>query len=522
MSKTLAVALAALFCAGTASAQIAHPVTVDGGKVLGTPTEDSSVVAFKGIPFAAPPVAALRWKPPQPVVAWEGTSKADSFGPDCPQLGHRSPADGSDEILPLGQSEDCLYLNVWTGAQSADERRPVMVWIYGGGYRAGSTNLPAYDGEALARKGVIFVSIAYRVGVLGFLAHPELSAESPQHVSGNYGLQDQVAALDWVRRNIASFGGDPDRITIFGQSAGSMSTSYLASSPLATGKFHRLIGQTGAGFGMLAPLPIADAEKKGVTFAEGFGASTAADLRALDAGKLVAAAGYQSGTFQPINDGWFVPGDLAEIYRQRRQNDVAMMIGSNDHEAGEDPAMTLARYRAELQTRYGADAEAIFALHPATNDAEARAASRRLNTITLGDVTMRKWALAQTETGTAPVYTYRFTRNPPIPRAEYPGGPDAASPGAWHGAEIVYALDNLDTRNWPWTAEDRALSELMSIYWVNFAATGNPNGPGLPDWPTLRDAPDKVMELGKSSSVISRPYDPTIELLERHIPAPAP
>ena len=522
MPKSAVTILAALCCAGAANAQIAGPVAVDGGKVVGVLASDSSVVAFKGIPFAAPPVADLRWKPPQPVVSWEETSKADAFGPICPQLGHRPPSDGSDDVLPPEQSEDCLYLNVWTAAQSAEERRPVMVWIYGGGYRAGSTNLPAYDGEALARKGVVFVSIAYRVGVLGFLAHPELSAESSRHVSGNYGLQDQVAALDWVRRNIDSFGGDPDRITIFGQSAGSMSTSYLAASPLATGKFHRLIGQTGAGFGMLAPQAIAEAERKGVAFAEKLGASTAEELRALDAGKLVAAAGYQSGTFQPIDDGWFVPSDLAEIYREKRQNDVAMLIGSNDDEAGEDPAMTLERYRDELRTRYGADAEAIFALHPASSDAEARSASRRLNTISLGDITMHKWAVAQTATGTAPVYTYRFTRNPPIPRAEYPGGPNAASPGAWHGAEIVYALGNLKTREWPWTAEDRALSELMSSYWINFAATGDPNGPGLPKWPTLRDAPEKVMELGTQSGMIARPYDPTIELLEGHIAAPAP
>lgn len=507
-------ALFALALASPAHAQIAAPVAVDGGQVAGT--VDGKVAVYKGIPFANAPVGELRWQPPQPVQSWEGVRTANEFGPDCPQLGAVSSSH-SAETLPPGQSEDCLYLNIWSGAQSAEERRPVMVWIYGGGYRAGSTRLPIYDGAALARQGVVLVSIAYRVGPLGFMAHPALSAESPQHVSGNYGLLDQIAALDWIRRNIASFGGDPDRITIFGQSAGSMSTSYLASSPLAAGKFHRLIGQTGAGFGILTPKPLAEAEGKGLAFGEEFGARTAEELRGISAAKMVAAAGFESGTFQPIVDGWAVPAELRTIYRQGRQNDVAMLIGSNEDEARINPSLTLAGYREGVEALYGEDARRLLELNPASTDAEARAADKRLSTATLGDYTMFGWGRAQATTGTAPVYTYRFTRNPPIPKSEYPGGPDASPPGAWHGAEIPYAFDNLPARDWPWTERDRELSRQIMTYWINFAATGDPNGPGLPQWPTYRQEPGKVMELGDQTAPIRRPNLPTLEILDRHL-----
>ncbi|MCW2389623.1 para-nitrobenzyl esterase [Sphingobium sp. B11D3B] len=513
--------LLAAVAACPAAAQIIEPVAVDGGIVTGTSSTDGKIQIFKGVPFAAPPMGGLRWKPPQPVVRWQGVRKADRFGPDCPQI--RAPAAqwGKSPVRPP-LSEDCLYLNIWTGARSADERLPVMVWIYGGGYRLGSTAMPDFDGEALARRGVILVSIAYRVGALGFFAHPALSAESPQRVSGNYGLLDQIAALDWVRRNIASFGGDPDRITIFGQSAGSMSTSYLAVSPLATGKFHRLIGETGAGFGLLAPEPIKGAEAKGLAFGRTLGADTAVALRALDAEKLVEAAGTMSGTFQPINDGWVVPGQQAAIYQAGRQNDVAMLIGSNAEEAGEDPSMTLERYRSELVAQYGADADALLRLHPAKNDPQARAAARRLSTIALGDFTMDRWARAQSATGRSHVYSYRFTHRPPIPPQDYPGGPQAAPPLAWHGAEIPYVFDNLDKRDWPWTTADRTLADQLTSYWVNFARSGNPNGPGLPNWPTYQEAPELVMELGMPSRPIARPDIPTMNILERHIGASKP
>jgi para-nitrobenzyl esterase len=514
MKNGLKIALILCCWAGPAAAQIDQPVAVDGGRVLGVATGE--ITEFKGVPFARAPIDDLRWKPPQPVQNWQGTLRADSFAPDCPQLGGGAMAAGGS-ALPSGESEDCLYLNVWTAAETGDEKRPVMVWIYGGGYRAGSTDLPEYDGAALAREGVVYVSIAYRVGVLGFLAHPELSAESPRNVSGNYGLQDQIAALDWVRRNISSFGGDPDRITIFGQSAGSMSTSYLAASPLATGKFHRLIGQTGAGFGALAPRSLDRAAAEGVEFARQVGAESVQELRSMPAAALVRAAGPASGRFEPNQDGWLVPSILAEVYRNSEQNDVDMLIGSNADELGENATLTLEEYRSELQSTYGRDAAALMRLHPAQSDAEARASHRRLSTISLGDYTMYSWARAQANTGESPLYVYRFTQNPPVPSSEQPGGPDAAPPGAWHGAEIVYALGNLEAKDWPWTPRDRGLSEQMMSYWVNFAKSGDPNGPGLPRWPTYHEAPGMVMELGEDVGPVPRPDLPTMEILDLHL-----
>jgi para-nitrobenzyl esterase len=502
--------LAMLVFASSAQAQISEPVQVDGGLIAGQSVSGTAIRAFKGVPFAAPPVGELRWKPPQPVPAWNGVRQVDAFGPDCPQLASRTHP----------QSEDCLFLNVWTEAQSADEKRPVMVWIYGGGYRAGSTTIPAYDGTGLARRGVVFVSIAYRVGPLGFMAHPELSAESPRRVSGNYGLLDQIAALDWVRRNIASFGGDPDRITIFGQSAGSISTSYLAASPLATGKFHRLIGQTGGGFGLLAPEPLASAEHKGLAFGQSLDAETIAQLRAVDAGRLVHEAGTVSGRFQPINDGWVVPGDLKAIYQEGRQNDVAMLVGSNSEEEGESRSLDLTQYRENLRHAYGALADDLFALHPASSDEEARASARMLGTLALGDYTMYTWATSQVATGRSPVYSYRFTHAPPIPPEEYPGGPDASPPGAWHGAEIRYALDNLGSAEWPWSETDHTLANRMASYWVNFAATGDPNGPGLPHWPTMQEQPAHVMQLSEKPRAIPRPGMATLDVLRRHFTEP--
>ncbi|MEP7312563.1 MAG: carboxylesterase family protein, partial [Pseudomonadota bacterium] len=494
-------------------AQIPEPVAVDGGRITGASSRDPAIRAFKGIPFAAPPTGELRWKAPQPVRSWEAVRAASEFAADCPQL--RDSVKTARQMPQ--QSEDCLYLNIWTGAKSPGERRPVMVWIYGGGFRGGSTALAAYDGTALAGRDVVFVSIAYRVGALGFLAHPELSHESSRRVSGNYGLLDQIAALGWVRRNIAAFGGDPDRITVFGQSAGSMSASYLATSPLATGLFHRLIGQTGAGFGVLAPRPLAVAERKGAEFAAGLGAASLSALRRIDAARIVEAAGTVSGVFQPNDDGWVVPGNLALTYRERRQNDVAMLIGSNADESGTDTTQNLERFRSELRSQFAADAAAIEKLHPASSDVEARAAARRVSTITLGDYTMQRWARAQAETGTAPVYLYRFTQSPPIPREQFPGGPEAPPPGAWHGAEIPYALGNLASQDWPWTDKDKQLSQVMISYWINFARSGDPNGSGLPRWPAWKETSQELMELASNPRLIPQPDRATIEILRNHI-----
>lgn len=497
-----------------AHARIKDPVAVDGGRVSGISARAEGIRAYKGIPFASPPVGRLRWKPPQPVPSWDGVRKAEQFGPDCPQS---APPPGTDgDARP--QSEDCLYLNVWTGADSAQDHLPVMVWIHGGAFTGGSPAVQTYDGAALAKRGVVFVSISYRLGILGFLSHPELSAESPRRVSGNYGLLDQIAALAWVRRNIASFGGDPERITIVGQSAGSMAVSYLATSPLAVGSFSRVIGQTGAAFGLLKPKPLAFAERRGLEFEESVGATSLAELKQRDSMSLVEAAmplaDVFSGVLQPVEDGWAVPSDLGTVYRKGRQSDVPMLIGSNSDEYGLDQSQTLATYQTLLKSRYGSAEGALFRLFPASNDVEAQQAAMLVNTIAMGDYVMNSWAGAQGRAGRAPVYVYRFTHHSPIPKEQYPGGATAPNPGAWHGAEIVYAFDNLAARDWPWSDVDRELSDRMASYWVNFARTGDPNSEGLPYWPTSSEAPEQVMKLDADLGPIPRPNREALKALQ--------
>src|SRR6185437_8453253 len=301
------------------------PVRVEQGMLQGT--SEGGLTVYRGIPFAGPPVGDLRWRPPAGAAKWEGVRAADKFAPECEQSG--GPA--------TGMSEDCLYLNVWTPAKSASDKVPVLVWIYGGGFNAGATSIPTYSGEVLAKKGVVLVSIAYRVGVLGFFSHPELSAESPQHVSSNYGLLDMIAGLQWVKKNIAAFGGDPDKVTIFGESAGGIAVSQLCASPLAKGLFEGAISESGGSFGPTRPAgqpgenirSLADAERSGVEFAKTAGASSLAELRALPPEKLLGAT---RGLAWPIVDGWVIPTDQYTLYAAKKFNDVPVLIGYNSDE----------------------------------------------------------------------------------------------------------------------------------------------------------------------------------------------
>ncbi len=320
------VTMFATLAAGLASAQSPAPVKVEGGSVQGT--NEDGLTVYRGIPFAAPPVGELRWRAPQPVVPWEGIRETVKFAP--------GPIQGGNP--PSGKSEDCLYLNVWTPAKSAKDRIPVLVWIYGGGFSAGATSERNYSGEHLAKKGVVFVSIAYRVGQLGFLAHPELSAENPNHVSGNYGLLDQIAGLQWVKKNIAAFGGDPKKVTIFGESAGGISVSMLCASPLAKGLFNGAISESGGSFGPPRPTTspgenmklLADAERSGVAYAQSAGVSSIAELRKLSPDKLPAGRGM--GMTWPIVDGWVIPDDQYKLYSAGKYNDTPIMVGYNSDE----------------------------------------------------------------------------------------------------------------------------------------------------------------------------------------------
>ncbi|WP_279303127.1 carboxylesterase/lipase family protein [Hyphococcus luteus] len=492
----------------------APTVKTEAGLIEGTAASKPGVSLFGSIPYAAPPVGPLRWRPPQAAPRWDDrTLAADRLPPACPQV--PTHEDSIAYAFPHEQSEDCLYLNIWTGDLSSSARRPVMVWLYGGGFMQGSSAAPAYDGAALAQRGVVFVSVNYRIGALGFMAHPELSAESAHKASGNYGILDQIAALDWVRRNIAAFGGDPGNVTVIGQSAGSMSLNLLTASPLATGLFHKGIGETGAVMGMLSSKPLREAEAKGVALADKLGARSIKELRAMDAATIVQAAGAAPGAFEPNIDGWVLPASSASIYRNAKQNDVPLLIGSNRDENQTDPTVTAESYFSMLTAFFGEQRDDLLELYPAVSNDEARASSRRLFTIAMAQYPMNLWARLQNSTGTAPVYVYRFTRPSPVPPNRYLEQRATPDLGAWHGSEIVYALDNLSVRDWPWQAADRRFSDMMASYWVNFAKTGDPNGASLPTWPAFSSDTSMVMELGENIGPIREPNLATFKILDR-------
>jgi para-nitrobenzyl esterase len=477
-------------------------IRVEGGLISGTAAD--GVRSFKGIPFAAPPVGELRWKPPQPVVAWEGVRACHACGPDCPQAPY--PQGSLFYSPPRQQSEDCLYLNVWTAGKAGDQR-PVMVWIHGGALTRGSGATRTYDGTNFARKGVVLVTINYRLGPLGYLAHPELTeehnlvAESPQRSSGNYGVLDQIAALKWVQKNIAAFGGDPARVTIFGESAGSWSVNALVASPLAKGLFHRAIGQSGGSFGPMTYLKEdrsgrPAAEKIGAAFAKAAGADSLKALRALPAEKIIEVFNNdpEGRKFRtaPNVDGWALPDEIRQIFASGKQNDVPVIVGSNANEMTSltVPATvpkTLAEYRKRVEAQYGESIKEFDAVYPAKSEAEIAAAylgSLRDATFTLP---MRTWA-RMTATGRAKAYLYFFSRVPPNPNSAYLG--------AYHAAEIAYVFNNLNRQNAMLQPADYKLAEMMTSYWVNFAVTGDPNGKGLPQWTPYSRAAEPYLDFG--------------------------
>ncbi|MGB6432345.1 MAG: carboxylesterase family protein [Candidatus Acidiferrales bacterium] len=472
------------------SASLPLVIQTDNGAVQGAPGTVAGVRAFKGIPFAAPPVGDLRWRAPQPAAAWKGTLDATHFGAICPQHLHTPGSISYFDPGPQTPSEDCLTLNVWTAARAASDKLPVMVWIYGGAFDHGSSMEKYYWSDDLAHKGAVVVTFNYRVGALGFLAYPELSAESEHHTSGNYGLLDQIAALEWVRRNIAAFGGDPNNVTIFGQSAGAMSVTDLTVSPLAAGLFGRAIAESG-GLGR-APRKLAEAETAGVAWAASVGAKNLADLRRLTPEQLIAVPAPGG----PIVDGYVIPDDPAAIYRAGKQADVPMIFGSTSNEGGLSKiTITAAAAQANAQTLYGADAAAYLALYPASTDAEA-VDSAYLFIAERAAANERTLARLASTTGKSPVYLYRWSHALPEPAdANFSEGPNSQF-GAYHASELLYVFDDLHLRDWPWTDVDRRLADEMSQYWFNFAATGNPNGAGLPVWPAFDAQHPMMMNFG--------------------------
>ena len=486
----------AVLCAlGAASAAVNEPVRLDTGLVSGVSGSTPEVRVFKGIPFAAPPVGNLRWASPKPAPRWDGVRKADEFGQICMQ---GQPGGRGGAGAPAHMSEDCLYLNVWTAAKTAGDKHPVLVWFHPGGFNSGSGSQPGFDGEALAKKGLVVVTVNYRLGVFGFFAHPDLTKESDRHASGNYGLMDQIAALQWVQKNIAQFGGDPKRVTIDGDSAGAMSVGDLMASPLAKGLFQRAIAESGSYIGLsVNPMrKLADAEQAGLKAAESAGAKSLADLRALPADEILSKVRSAGNV---IIDGWFLPENPADIFAQGKQNDVPLLVGSNKDEGTFFIRDTTAdRFLEQSRRRFGDLADTFLKLYPAGSDEEAHASQLAAFRDELGFV-MRKWAQVETKTGKSKAFLYYFTHEPPAPTGPSPRGGFAS--GATHGAEAQYVFQNL-LGNRPWTDLDHQLADTISSYWVNFATTGDPNGKNLPHWPAYEDKKsDRPLVLGDKVEV---------------------
>ena len=462
---------------------------VEQGVLQGT--KEDGLTVYRGIPFAAPPVGDLRWRAPQPAAKWEGVRPADKFAPECMQGGF-GPAGGKAPAM----SEDCLYLNVWTPAKSASAKVPVLVWIYGGGFAGGATSIPGYSGEILAKKGVVLVSIAYRLGPIGFMAHPELSAESPNHVSGNYGLLDMIAALQWIKKNIAAFGGDPNKVTIFGESAGGIAVSQLCASPLAKGLISGAISESGGSFGPPrssgAPgenmRPLANAEKDGLAFQINAGANSLAELRKLPAKKLLAS---QRGMAWPNTDGWVIPGDQYMLYDAKKFNDIPVLIGYNSDEgASFSHESSPKAYIDSVRKRYGTFANSLLKAYPVGEKYVPKTARDLSRDAAFGWHTWI-WARLQSERGTSKVFMYYFDQHP-----NFPVGSQHEGFGAWHGREVPYVFGHLnDLPNEVPSATDRVISDAMGTYWTNFAKYGDPNGKGMPRWPAFSDQHPEYMYL---------------------------
>ncbi len=510
---------AALVLAAVASASELPPVKrTSTGYVMGfVAGDDPRLHTYLGIPYAEPPAGDLRFRPPQPVTPWRVPHDAIVEPPSCMQAPY---PEGGFYASPLGEtSEDCLYLNIWTRAESEDDRLPVMVWIHGGALTRGSGSLPLYDGSALARKGAVVVTVNYRLGPFGYLAHPALSAESEHGASGNYGVLDQILALRWVQENAAVFGGDPERITIFGESAGSWSVNVLQASPLARGLLHRVIGQSGGHFDGLPVLRSPEgesAESSGAAFAGRLGIEgedAAARLRELEADVLLAEAS-RPGAFstRPNVDGWVLPRQPAEIYRSGEQADVPVLVGSNRDEATSLMGRMLPSTRSAVEflvrSQFAEVADEFLETYPMATDDDARRAFIDAFSDRIFAWQMKTWAHLS-ETVPSPAYLYFFTHAPPHPEKEFYG--------AYHAAEIAYAFNNLDKLDYEYAEEDHALADAMSDYWVAFAASGDPGSSGseLPAWPKYEKETARHLEFGSTIEAGSRLHERRMELWDR-------
>jgi para-nitrobenzyl esterase len=486
-------------------AQKPIPVKIKDGTIQGT--TENGLTVYRGIPFAKPPVGELRWRAPQPPLKWKGVLDASKFAPGPMQDGNP----------PSGKSEDCLYLNIWTPAKSANEKIPVFVWIYGGGFSFGSTSEPVYSGEELAKKGVVFVSIAYRVGQLGFLAHPELSSESPNHVSGNYGLLDMIAGLQWIKKNIAAFGGDPNKVTIFGESAGGIAVSMLCASPLAKGLFTGAISQSGGSFGPTRSVTypgenmktLSLAENDGINFAKKAGVTSIEKLRKLNADSLPSGFGLPGGW--PIVDGYVVPDDQYKLYEAKKYNDIPVLIGYNSDEgASFSREKKPEEYVKGVKARYGKFADDLIKAYPVDSNSVPKTARDLARDAAFGWQTW-SWARLQSQTGKSKVFYYYFDQHP-----DYPKDSPKFGFGSPHGQDVAYVFKHLDASKPETTKTDLEISEAMATYWTNFAKFGDPNGKGVPVWPAFSDANPKLMYFSQTPHIGPVPSAESLKVLDAY------
>ncbi len=490
--------------AAATSAFAADRVKISTGVLEGTGPQSDGVREFKGIPYADPPVGNLRWAPPAPAKNWSGVRNASQFGPRCMQLA----LFGDMGFRSNGMSEDCLYLNVWTPAKSPRERLPVLVYFFGGGFMAGDGSEPRYDGESMAAKGIVSLTVNYRLGVFGFMAHPELTKDSPHHASGDWALLDQRAALEWVKRNIAAFGGDPNRITIAGESAGSIAVSAQMASPLSRNLIAGAIGESGSILGALSAAPLAEAEEQGVKFQKLAGADSLAALRAMSAQQILDLLSKPGGPrFSPDIDGYFFPESPYKIFESGQQAHVPLLAGWNSEESNARSilgreAPTLENYKKAVQRLYGPHADAILKEYAAATDDDVLQAATDLASDRFIAFSTWKWIDLCAQTGGKPVYRYYYSHPRPkmnpemgnataglaggVIRDGRGGAPPPPARGAVHSSEIEYAMGNLSTNKvYAWTPDDYKISTLMEQYFADFVKTGNPNGPNLPEWPPV-------------------------------------
>ncbi|HWC95485.1 MAG TPA: carboxylesterase family protein [Candidatus Sulfopaludibacter sp.] len=499
------IGMALILGASTAVGAGPDRVKTANGEVEGAGAESNGVRAFKGVPFAAPPVGELRFAAPAPVKNWTGVKETKIFGPRCMQL----PLFGDMNFRSNGMGEDCLYLNVWTPAKTGKEKLPVLVYFFGGGFQAGDGSEPRYDGESMATKGIVAITVNYRLGIFGFFAHPEITKASPHHASGNWALLDQNAALRWVRENIAAFGGDPAKVTIAGESAGSIAVSAQMASPLSRNLIAGAIGESGSIMGALSAGPLPAAEEQGTKFVTAAGVADLAALRAMPADELLAASGKQGmPRFSPVVDGYFLPEAPAAIFAAGKQANVPLLAGWNSEEQGARSVLgreapTKENFEKAINRLYGANAPKVLEAWDPASDGDVTAVATELASARFIALSTWKWLDLAAATGHKPVYRYYYSRPRPHMRPEMGnataglaggvikgtgrGTPPPPPAGAVHSAEIEYAMGNLaGNKVYDWTPDDYKVSEVMQAYFANFVKTGNPNGGNLPKWPAVK------------------------------------